>query len=1016
MASDRSRRTDGLRDGYVGVVAQQGRVTLDRDFNAEHGYLAGRIAVEACDVIGACGTPDDGFRITLPTTSPPNPPLWSPPEPLSPPILHAFDFLIGPGTMYVGGQRAAFDPRPSGQPVTYSYYDQPDGTPQASAEAMIGLSAVNLHPGQELVYLALAEQEVSAVEDPELLEVALGGPDTTQRLRLMQRVARIGVRASDCSGAWETAVALWRARDGLILDPATMRLLPEVRLRVGFANDGTTPNPCDPIAQGGYLGAENQTIRVQISDPGSIGSPGGDASLLWGYDNASFLYRATPLASNPAMLTIAPSPPDAFHVPQTGQVVEILRTATVLASEPDMTDPTGQRDIVRCVANATGVVRRLTQPYGPAGQGGSTNYIVLDQPLPPEYLSDVTPLFLRVWQSEIAFDAAGDTVLLTDDVTGASTGVEVTISVPAGEVLTPGTFWLLAVRPETPQAVYPERLLTAPQPPDGPHLWACPLAVINWRGDNGPTVTDCRNPFDNLVDLTKRGAGCCTVIVTPAQVGSLQAAIDRAAGAGGGATICLRAGLYALPAPLQLTSAHNGLRIEACGGGAVVLAAAAAGDPAFSEGLIVIDGAADVTLHGLSLQLGAERFAQLESRLSTYVNEALFLAGVQVMVGVHAAAAANLTLEQCTIEFTKAGLQAAFDTFGAGVLLQGDCSGLSIKACQFTSQFLPSFNRASATAGNPTIGRAAADVTTSPPVDLSTVEGRMLDLARTALQGIAANTTVVDSEVASNKLTATVGCLAVPHLSATGQGGLIPCRLGDAILRENRFENLTMALYGTSDLGTLRLQDNAVGGCIGGFWLALTDWVVPSDAKSAEIFEARWRATSAFSELAMLNGVGLNYPLPKMFSAVDQGKIALLPTSIFALGNQVEALPRQRIGTAALVILGNRAPQEGVDVSVSLIIANNRLRNRSSPGSTTALLLVQSQERCAVTGNLILNESGIGKDNVASLWLTPDTVGDGVTLLSVTGNVLMGRTNLGEFGRSGIVPAQTWALYNATPS
>src|SRR4051812_23595315 len=125
MPSDRSRRTDGLRDGYTGAVAQQGRVTLDRDFNAEHGFIAGRIEGEARDVIGPFGTPDDGFAISIPLTSPPGLPLWSPPAPLPPPP-HASDFLINPGTMYVGGERAVFPAQPAGHPITYSYFNQPD--------------------------------------------------------------------------------------------------------------------------------------------------------------------------------------------------------------------------------------------------------------------------------------------------------------------------------------------------------------------------------------------------------------------------------------------------------------------------------------------------------------------------------------------------------------------------------------------------------------------------------------------------------------------------------------------------------------------------------------------------------------------------------------------------------------------------------------------------------------------------------------------------------------------------
>jgi hypothetical protein len=58
----------------------------------------------------------------------------------------------------------------------------------------------------------------------------------------------------------------------------TMQLRPEVRLEVGFSDAGATSDPCDPIVRNGYLGAENQLIRVQISDAGSGGSLGSGVS------------------------------------------------------------------------------------------------------------------------------------------------------------------------------------------------------------------------------------------------------------------------------------------------------------------------------------------------------------------------------------------------------------------------------------------------------------------------------------------------------------------------------------------------------------------------------------------------------------------------------------------------------------------------------------------------------------------------------------------------------------------
>ncbi len=117
-------------------------------------------------------------------------------------------------------------------------------------------------------------------------------------------------------------------------------------------------------------------------------------------------------------------------------------------------------------------------------------------------------MFLRVWQAALplALDAP---ITLYDPTTGVSTGLEVTLS--GAKVAADGAYWQIAARPSTPQAVYPEDLLVASQPADGPFRLVCPLAVIDWTADGGPVIGDCRNSFDNLVDLSKRRPGCCTV-------------------------------------------------------------------------------------------------------------------------------------------------------------------------------------------------------------------------------------------------------------------------------------------------------------------------------------------------------------------------------------------------------------------------------------------------------------------------------------------------------------------------
>jgi Family of unknown function (DUF6519) len=708
MPSDRSRAPDRTRYGYTAVVAQQGRVALDRDFNAQQSLTADRIAADALDFVGPCGTPDNGFAVSLPgaQTSPPT--FWSPPieVPTSPPQTPggAGDFLVSPGTMYLGGQRVCFPSRQGGRTVTYSYFDQPDWpAPRPPSSPP---------PSFELVHLVVVEQEVSAVEDPDLLEVALAGPDTTQRLKLLSRIERTGAQSASCSAAWQSKIGNW-AKEGWIIDPNTMQLKPTARLKVGFTNPGGDSDPCDPQATGGYLGADNQLIRVRID------KSGGGANVLWGFDDASFIYRVTQVTGGDT-LTLAADPPDPNHFPTTDQWVEVLTTASVLAEEPDKSDPANPGEILRVVAGADGVLRQLSQPYGPL-PGSTANVIVLSKALPAHIANSPLPLFLRVWQARQTIDPSGGTVTLetttTNTVTGAtssiSTGVTATIS---GAPLADGAYWEIAVRPSTPQGVYPEDLLIGAQPPVGPRIWACPLAVIDWSNQ---TVTDCRNQFEGLVALSKRRPGCCTVSITTADVTDstpLQALIDKAAALADTVTVCLQPGIYRLPGTLYIGPKHRGLTLEGCGGTVVLTYQALKDMTPFLDGIISVDNVADVTLQGLTLcppvvESTEAFFEALLKRLAGdgFSEAAQILRPPYVSFGVRANAAPRLTVQDCDIilavesavgsaQITAeersevlARLIKLADVFAAAIFVQGECVGLRIVDCLARSTITPTY-------------------------------------------------------------------------------------------------------------------------------------------------------------------------------------------------------------------------------------------------------------------------------------------------------------------------------------
>ena len=491
-------------------------------------------------------------------------------------------------------------------------------------------------PG-DLVYLFLREQEVGAVEDTALREVALGGPDSAARFHLIQRVVRLGVDATDCPGAMAEAKTHW-ASLGWTYDDATLRLVSGTRLQATFQDLATPADPCEPDAQGGYLGAQNQMIRVRVSASNKI---------VWGFDNASFLYRVTALDAT--TLELQSAPVDAFHFPRVGQTVEILRTAATF-------------DHGDVVAADTGMLQTLTAAYNP-----DTRRITLPVPLPADYRDAVkTPvLFLRVWEEEKTF-TPGTAVDL------GTTGVQVTITGSAP--LHVGSYSAFAVRPTTPTEIFPRRYLDAPQPPEGPREWACPLAVIGWTG-GFQLIADCREPFDDLVELTKRKwQGCCTVTVgdgttSVGQYKRIQDGVDAVEALGGG-RVCVLPGEYRLQETVRILG-HD-VVVSGCGGQARIEAPDA--KPAFvfelasDSGLesLTIDGSNDT---GVVFVLGARSIDLVDADIRNDVNrgDPTDFGPAVTVAATDGVPSRDVSIRSCRL----VGLPAV-TVAGAGMTLEGD--------------------------------------------------------------------------------------------------------------------------------------------------------------------------------------------------------------------------------------------------------------------------------------------------------------------------------------------------------
>jgi len=550
------------RKHYAGARMQQGRVVLDSDFNEEAELVDEDRRRALLEIVGPSGSPDEGFgadldigdEVTIQAVS----------FNADPPI-DTLNYRIRPGTMYVAGLRFEHEERTiddeiSGDPIVF----------QRDFLQMRAADAPQPQPGithSQLTYLQAWRQTATATEDQEIRERALGGIDTSVRLRRMARVQVREVESDDCTAAWEEVRAQIEAEVGGAFDETGHELLSPARLRVTFV-PGEALDPCASCAPddvGRYLGANNQTIRIMLAAPDRY---------VWAFDNASPLYRVELGEAEDGLVPVRmiTLPRDEARWPLENTVMEFLPWAALL-------------DNSEKVAAETGVFVRVVEGFDPDESSFRIDEADLAQVqtlvrawdaahpdfawLPNNADPDGNYLYLRAWHR---LDSENDDILL-DTAAG-----------PANHTLLrrqgllpefsgggrPGDYWVITVRPNTPRMVVPWSLTQAGGvAPHGPRHVYAPLSLVTFRppgpGEHVNTevvesIHDCRSLFRPLVD---RG-GCCTHTVGDG-VGSLgdylsiQAAIDGLPAEGG--KVCVLPGTYAEEVRIE----RNDVIVEGCG-------------------------------------------------------------------------------------------------------------------------------------------------------------------------------------------------------------------------------------------------------------------------------------------------------------------------------------------------------------------------------------------------------------------------------------------------------------------
>ncbi|MGD0830502.1 MAG: DUF6519 domain-containing protein [Terracidiphilus sp.] len=535
MSFDNSRYTFNPFKSYSSVVLPQGRVQLDADWNEFLAEIARRIQAGTLDTMGRAVYPvstPNAFYISGSST---------------PYVVN-----IGQGRFYIDGLLAenhgpapgTWDPalaELSGapQPAPTSITGTPN-IPFTSQPYFPGATAPGA--GTYLFYLDVWTREVTWLEDPSIIDTAVG-IDTSGRLQTIWQVRWMPAGSANLASPG-TDVTCGTPDTGINWPTASAGLLTN-----GVVPNTTTGNCC--LTPGtGYTGLENQFYRVQIHQ----GGPVGKATFKWSRENASvatsvnnIATKANPGGTQVTVLAVASLGRDQVLNFNNGDWIELLDDDIEWNGQPDPAYPSGSAYIygnpgilcqIGSVDPTTNSIFLTTQLSSPPVASASLHTRIQrwDQSgviNSTDSKGNLTPQpGLSLSTGDIEVPAAG-TVLELEN------GLTVSFSTAAGGNFLSGDFWCFSARTDGSY----DQITTAF--PLGAHHHYTKLSVVTFDGAGKATNTpDCRLPWPTSME---GDCGCCTATVGDNQTTfgaytSIQQAIDNLPPTGG--TVCILPGQY----------------------------------------------------------------------------------------------------------------------------------------------------------------------------------------------------------------------------------------------------------------------------------------------------------------------------------------------------------------------------------------------------------------------------------------------------------------------------------------
>lgn len=486
MKGDFTRNTFQPVKHFSRVMLQQGRVQLDADWNEQISILLHQMRMMAVDCFGAYGRPlpDDGGGFQLSDIQP---------------VASPTDVAIGNGRYYVGGVLVE-NAGDGGKP--YSYLHQP----------FWNASLDPLNPATfYFIYLDVWERLVTALEQPALREIALGGPDTSARAQVVWQVKAVPVQTgpatkgvspkpptpTDSAKALPTA-ATWN--DVF----AQLQQTNRGALQAAAVEPDTNSLPCVLPAASKYRG-ENQLWRVEIHRGGVIDQSGAPpATFKVSSDNGSIVYGvlgvdpvASPKDAAVGTATYAVKLTSLGRDSRTaiaeGDWVELVDDSYALESASDDRSPDPLLKVIGIDADDL-VVTLQGRTSAVAGRFGQ----------------NTGPCLLRRWDQAAVLgdpnhsdDAVFGTFVIGTETIKLQPGIRLTFQATGADgkanVYRRGDYWLIPGREATGDIEWPaDAGKPLFQPPRGIKHRYAPLAVIGRSGDQWIIEDDLKVPNDSI--------------------------------------------------------------------------------------------------------------------------------------------------------------------------------------------------------------------------------------------------------------------------------------------------------------------------------------------------------------------------------------------------------------------------------------------------------------------------------------------------------------------------------------